>query len=313
MSVSVIIPTFRRPTFLLKALRGLAAQSQLADQIVLGLRTDDRETESLIKNLPAGLPSFETAYCDQPGVIASMQCALNMTRGDIVCLLDDDAEPVPDWIERIVARFAADDRLGMVGGRDLLRDHPEMRAAEATTEAVGILTWSGRFLGNHHRGGGAFRRVDTLKGCNAAARGDLIRGIGFEQGLRGSGAQVHWEIALCLDVATAGFDVAFDPEIQIIHHIAPRYGIDQGHRGVFSPEGLYDMVWNEHFVVSRRLPRGKRFRHWLWACLVGSTDAPGIVQYVRLFLRRDPDRRERFVITRRAIREGRRAQHHEVA
>jgi len=307
VKISVIIPTFRRPTYLSTALSALAAQSRSPDQIVLGLRRGDEETEAALRDPARDLPEVEKAFAEVPGVVASMQSALELTRGDIVCLLDDDAEPLPDWIEKIAARFSSDARLGMVGGRDLLRDHPEMRAAEPTTGRVGIFTWYGRLLGNHHRGGGGFRRVDTLKGCNAAVRGDLLRRIGFEQRLRGEGAQVHWEIALCLDVAAAGFGVAFDPEIRVVHHIAPRYDVDQGHRGGFSPEGLYDMVWNEHFVVSRRMTAGKRARHLLWALLVGSLDAPGAAQYVRLLLRRDPRRNERLAITWNAIRDGRKA------
>ena len=307
MTISVIIPTFRRPSYLLTALRALAAQRQLPDQIVLGLRRGDEETGAMLREHASEIPTVEIAYVEVPGVVASMQAALERTRGDIVCLLDDDAEPLPDWIGKIAARFSADGRLGMVGGRDLLRDHPEMRAAEPTTMRVGIFAWSGRFLGNHHRGGGGFRRVDTLKGCNAAGRGDLLRRIGFEQGLRGAGAQVHWEIALCLDVAAAGFDVAYDPEILVIHHIAPRYDVDQGHRGVFSPEGLYDMVWNEHFVVSNRMSPANSFRHYLYAVLIGSYSAPGVVQYLRLLLHRDPHRNERFAITWKAIHDGRRA------
>ncbi|MBE2203383.1 MAG: glycosyltransferase family 2 protein [Chthoniobacterales bacterium] len=304
MRISVIIPTFKRPDYLAKALRGLAGQLRPADQIVLGVREEDGGTAEF---LATSAYAVTTATARKPGVIASMNAALAKTDGDIVCLLDDDAEPLPDWLQQIEKRFAEDPRLGMLGGRDLLRDHPEMRDREPLTARVGVFTWYGRFLGNHHRGGGGYRRVDTLKGCNAAARGDLLRRIGFERGLRGEGAQVHWEIALCLDVAAAGFSVAYDPALRVIHHIAPRYGVDQSHRGGFSAEGLFDMVWNEHYVVSRRLPAGQRIRHALWAVLVGSLDAPGLVQYARLVLRRDPRRKERFAITRRAIREGRKA------
>ena len=200
-------------------------------------------------------------------------------------------------------------------GRDILLEGFCKSAALAAVEIQHrrILLHPGQRRADHvlrDAGGGSFRRVDTLKGCNAAVRGDLLRRIGFEQSLRGAGAQVHWEIALCLDVAAAGFGVAYDPEIRVIHHIAPRYDIDQGHRGVFSPEGLYDMVWNEHFVVSNRMSPAKSFRHFLYSVLVGSYSAPGAVQYLRLLLHRDPRRNERFMIARKAIRDGRRAGSH---
>lgn len=306
MSISVIVPTFRRPEYLAKALDGLSKQSRPADQIVIGAREGDTATEAMLKKSPLAL---EIAMTREVGVIASMNAAASVTTGDIVCLLDDDAEPLPDWISRIESRFAENSRLGILGGRDLLRDHPEMRAAEPTTARVGVFTWYGRFLGNHHRGGGAYRQVDTIKGCNAAVRGKLLRELGFERRLRGAGAQVHWEIALCLDVAAAGYEAAFDPDLRVIHHIAPRFDDDQSHRGKFSADGLYNMVWNEHFVVATRVKPLRSRIHLAWAKLVGSLDAPGLAQYARLMLRKDETRKIRFAITRRAMKDARTTPH----
>jgi GT2 family glycosyltransferase len=195
--------------------------------------------------------------------------------------------------------------LGIVGGRDLLQDHPELRQNETLLTRVGLFTWYGRILGNHHRGGGTYREVDLVKGCNAAIRGPLLREIGFARLLRGKGAQVHWELALCLDVKNRGFSVAYDPALQVIHHIAPRHDDDQIHRGRFSADGLYDMVWNEHHVVTTRAGAWRRRAHLAWSLLVGSPTALGIVQYLRLCLRKDPHRREKLAVTFRAVKDAR--------
>lgn len=300
MRISVIIPTFKRADYLKKAFRGLSNQRRPADQIVLGVREGDAQTIDIVANTT--LP-IEIATVNVPGVIASMSAAAARTTGDVVCLLDDDAEPLPDWIEKIEAHFSQEPKLGMIGGRDLLQDHPEMRKQEALLPKVGIFTWYGRIIGNHHRGGGVYRKVDLVKGCNAALRGPLLRELGFEQRLRGSGAQVHWELALSLDVANKGFDVKYDPSLQVIHHIAPRHDQDQVHRGHFSRKGIYDMVWNETLVVATRCGVVRRTAHLAWALLVGSQVTPGIVQYIRLCLKRAPHRTDRLATTWRAFRE----------
>lgn len=300
MHVSVIIPTFRRTEFLAHAMRGLARQTRQADQIVLGVREGDDETLRAAASYPV-----ETAIVQVPGVIASMSAAAARTDGDIVCLLDDDAEPLPDWIAQIEERFATEPNLGILGGRDLLQDHPEMRKTEPTTETVGVFTKYGRILGNHHKGAGSFRHVDLVKGCNAAVRGPLLREIGFAQDLRGRGAQVHWELALCLDVANRGFAVGYDPSLQVVHHIAPRHDNDLIHRGHFSAEGLYDMVWNEHRVVASRAGKRRSTAHLAWSVLAGSLTAPGFLQYLRLCAQRDPHRTEKLATTLRAIRDAR--------
>jgi len=307
MRLSVIIPTYKRPGYLAMALRGLATQVRPADQVILGIRESDDETAGFLKtSVPPGL-AVETVTVREGGVLASMSAAAARADGDVICLLDDDAEPKPDWLARIEEHFLNDQQLGVLGGRDLLQDHPEMRQTEPTTECVGLFTIYGRILGNHHRGAGKFRLVDLVKGCNAAVRGSLLHKIGFIGGLRGRGAQVHWELALCLDAAKQGYTVAYDPALQVIHHIAPRHDDDQIHRGGFSAEGLYDMVWNEHFVVGTRARRGRRAAHLIWALAVGSLTAPGLLQFFRLCLRSDPDRSERLSTTVRATLAGRRA------
>ncbi len=302
MRISVIIPTFKRMEYLEKALRGLAGQKRPADQIVVGVRESDLATLEFLATAPLAL---EIASTSEPGVIASMNAAATKTDGEVVCLLDDDAEPLPDWLEKIERHFANEPRLGIVGGRDLLQDHPELRQHETLLTRVGIFTWYGRILGNHHRGGGTYRKVDLVKGCNAAIRGPLLREIGFARHLRGKGAQVHWELALCLDVKNRGFSVGYDPALQVIHHIAPRHDDDQIHRGRFSADGLYDMVWNEHHVVTTRAGAWRRRAHLAWSLLVGSPTAPGLVQYLRLCLRRDPHRTEKLAGTFRAAKNAR--------
>jgi GT2 family glycosyltransferase len=304
MRISVVVPTYQRPEYLAKTLNGLGAQKVMPHQVVIGVRRGDESTIQFLEDFQAQHPdkkfSIVVAYVDAPGVIASMNAAISKTDGELVCLFDDDAEPLPDWVEKAVDLFERDATLGALGGRDLLQDEPEMRRQEATTESVGLLTKYGRIVGNHHRGEGPFRYVDLLKGCNLAVRGDLLREIGLETKLLGQGAQLHWELALCLDIKGKGYSVAYDPALQIIHHIAPRFDDDQIHRGKFSRQGLYDMVYNEHFVIHSRLRDSRRFFHLLWSFMIGTLVAPGLIQFVRGMLKGQKFMGQKLKITLRA-------------
>jgi GT2 family glycosyltransferase len=306
MKTSVIVPTYRRPEYLKLVLAGLANQERVPDQVVVACREEDAATRDFLACGGWGDLPLDVVFVGGAGVIAAMACGAARATGDVMCLLDDDAEPLPDWLARIVERFAADARLGALGGRDLLQDHPEMRRKEPAARQVGIITWYGRITGNHHRGCGPMRRVHVLKGCTMALRAEAFRRTGFEASLRGAGAQPHWEMALCLDIAALGFTVAYDPAIRVIHHIAPRHDADQIHRGGFSAQALHDMVWNEHRVIATRAGTPRRAAHWWWSVLAGSTTAPGFLQYARLWLRGDPDRRLKWRTTLHAIREARR-------
>lgn len=277
--ISVIVPTWKRVDHLKLVLNSLAKQTRLPDEVICGVRVEDSETQAFLTNSGHWPWPLKAANVCKPGVIHSMQAGVDASSGDIVCLFDDDAEPLNDWLELAENAFEEMDDLGIIGGRDLLQDHPSMRRQEPTTIKVGVITAYGRIYGNHHRGHGPARDVDILKGCNLATRGNLIRKLGFEHRLRGKGAQVHWEMALCFDIKNAGYRIVYDPALQVIHHIAPRHDSDSIHRGHFNKEGFSDMSFNESLVkASRNVPRQARIE--FWNLLVGSSICPGFVRWL---------------------------------
>jgi cellulose synthase/poly-beta-1,6-N-acetylglucosamine synthase-like glycosyltransferase len=197
-TISVLVPSWRRPDALERCLRALAAQTVAPLEIVVGLRDDDGESARCVDRLRESLSvSLRRVTTHEPGVVASMNTALAACLGDIVALTDDDTEPHRDWLARIDRAFD-DPRVGGVGGRDW---QPNERGDRAD---VGRVQWFGRTIGNHHLGAGPARRVDVLKGANAAFRRRLLSPVGFDTRLAGSGAQMFWELAACLPTGARG-------------------------------------------------------------------------------------------------------------
>ena len=290
MTVTVLVPTFRRPVDLARCLRALSAQTRPAAQIVVVRRAGDEETEAMLRDWPAAGMVVETVVVDVPGVVAAMNAGLVAARGEIVALTDDDAAPRPDWLAKIEAHFAADPTVGGVGGRDFLP--PEMLHGAPDAAVVGMVQWHGRVVGGHHLGAGPARRVHVLKGVNSAYRAAALQPVGFDTRLRGAGAQVHWELSLGLALRRAGWKLVYDPAVAVDHFPAPRADTDSLHRGRFHAAALENMVYNETVVLSGHLPPVRRAVYWVWAILVGTRDAPGLAQAVRLALRRQPHLRE---------------------
>jgi hypothetical protein len=152
---------------------------------------------------------------------------------------------------------------------------------------VGKVQWFGRVIGNHHLGAGAARDVDVLKGVNCAYRAPLLRAAGFDRRLAGSGAQLFWELALCLPIRRAGWRLVYDPAIAVDHHVEPRSEGDQLHRGGFTAAPLSDATHNETLVLLENLPAASRAAFMIWAVLVGTRHEPGLAQVPRLLLRGD--------------------------
>jgi glycosyltransferase involved in cell wall biosynthesis len=279
-AVSVIIPTLRRPEHLERCLASLVCQTQKPDEILVGLRADDDSNDEVLRRFQPELP-VRSVEARGVGVVGSMNSCIREASGDYIALLDDDVELPPNWIAQMVGHIRGRPVVYASGGRDLLQDHPEMRRNEPVTEDVGRFYWFGRITGNHHRGGGKARTVDVLRGSNFLLRGDFLREVGFETDLRGRGAQVNWELALALQARQRGAKFVYDPEVEIIHHVGPRFDSDSIHRGGFDFAGTVDIAFNETLVLLKHGRGLFRVTANLWQVLVGSAACPGLLHIFR--------------------------------
>jgi cellulose synthase/poly-beta-1,6-N-acetylglucosamine synthase-like glycosyltransferase len=282
MRVSVLVPSYRRPKDLARCLAALEAQSQGADRVVVVTRTNDFETLEITKSWEAKLPLC-IVHVDVPGVVQAMNAGLKYCNGDIVAITDDDAAPRTDWLAQIMAHFAADPKLGGVGGRDWIHRNGEVETG--SSRRVGQILWYGRIVGNHHLGGGPARNVDVLKGVNCAFRMAALGQVGFETGLLGEGAQVHWELCLCFAVKRKGWRLVYDPAIAVDHFPAQRFDKDERNR--FDARAAANRIFNFRVAVGSGLPMWRRLRVVIWYSLIGAKDDPGVFRRMYMAIRRD--------------------------
>jgi glycosyltransferase involved in cell wall biosynthesis len=259
-SLAVVVPSYRRPDMLEKCLDGLAAQDDAPDEIVAVHRVDDHDTIAVIDRATKVRPVAVTL----PGVIAAMMAGAAATTAEVIAFIDDDAYAHTDWVFRLRRSFV-DSSVGVIGGRDLLEGYDDPPATH-----VGMLSWYGRLVGNHHCGAGEARDIDVAKAVNMAVR---RAALAFPTGLRGSGAQVHHEVATCLWAKSRGWRVRYDPSILVDHNHGPRFDPDQRMRP--APEALFDMSYN---LIAATVVNGQR--RWpvvaLYGCLMGDKASPGL-------------------------------------
>lgn len=299
-SIAVLIPTYRRADALARCVDALAAQSRVPDEVIVVHRVEDHEAAAVVAAHPlCAQGTLRSVVVRVPGVVAAMQAGLDTVRSEITALTDDDCTPHPGWCAQIIAALAARPACAGVGGRDW---QPVERGVR---EPVGRVTWYGRVFGNHHLGGGQAREVDILKGANAAFRTSLLRAVGFDHRLLGTGAQLHWELALCLPMRAAGWSLWYDPAIAVDHHIAPRHDADTTHRGRFAEGPHAEAVSNETRLLLEALSPLRRVLFVLWCVLIGAGNAPGVLQRLRLaLLTREADPRAVWRATWRGRRDG---------
>ncbi len=244
------------------------------------LREDDEQTHAALARLDPAASMVRVAHVGVAGVVGALEAGRVAARGDHLALTDDDAVPDPDWLARIAEHFDRDPGLGAVGGRDRLAGNSD---PPVRSEAVGGISWYGRRVGEHHRGSGPPRRVDVLKGVNVAFRRDALDPVGFDRRLRGSGAQRHWELAVCLAVGRAGWGVLYDPAIEVGHDEGSRFGDNQ--RGFGDLAELRAAAHNDAYATVRWLPPHRKPPAFLYGLLVGSREAPGLATALERALR----------------------------
>ncbi|ESQ81217.1 glycosyltransferase family 2 protein [Asticcacaulis sp. YBE204] len=126
MSVSLIIPTFRRPQGLKTALASVFAQTGVT--VPVQVIVCDNSPEGSARDQVAALtpPDSQTlVYLHEPspGVANARNTALSAATGDFILFLDDDEEAPADWASRMIATqkaYDADVVFGPVTARLLL-------------------------------------------------------------------------------------------------------------------------------------------------------------------------------------------------
>ncbi len=242
------------------------------------VRDTDTETWTFLESYNRDSLPLRIVTVKVTGVVAAMNEGLDVATGEILVTTDDDAAPHPDWLQRIEAYFESDSRIGGVGGRDWQYVGTQIKEIGERTK-VGRLQWFGRVIGEHHLGVGPAREVDVLKGVNMAYRRTAIKGMHFDERMRGTGAQVHFELAFTLPIKRAGWKIIFDPLVAVDHYLAVRFDEDQ--RYIFNDIAWSNTVHNETLVLLEHFAPIQRITFLLWAIFIGTREALGIVQYLR--------------------------------
>ncbi|MGO9959531.1 MAG: glycosyltransferase family 2 protein [Solirubrobacteraceae bacterium] len=303
MEIAVVVAAFRRPDSLSRCLEGLRLQTLPAAEVVVIVDPIDEASDRLVAERAVDWPELRVARPATHGTVAAYNRGIAATRMELIAFVDDDAVPQPEWLELIVRTFEQDERIAGVGGRDIVVENgrvlelPRRLWGRRRTPTVGRITWFGRMIANHHVGVGGPRDVDVLKGVNMSFRRVAVAGHGFDERVRGHGAQVHSELSICLPLRRRGLRIVYDPAIAVVHHPAPRLAGDQ--RDDISNEAIANAAHNEALQILDYCDALRRVMFAVWGGAVGTTAAPGLAVLGRDLLWGRPAAWGRFVAAQR--------------
>jgi succinoglycan biosynthesis protein ExoM len=121
-TISVTIPTFRRPESFLRAARSILRQEGLPGPLELVAVDNSPEASAAeafatLRAEASGI-ALRLAHEPRPGVANARNCSMTLVSGDLVAFLDDDQEAGPGWLAaliRVQGQTGADAVFGPVG------------------------------------------------------------------------------------------------------------------------------------------------------------------------------------------------------
>jgi glycosyltransferase involved in cell wall biosynthesis len=217
--VTLILPTYRRPDGLGRALKGLAGQRDpgVTWEIVVIDNDDPPGAEDVFAAAARELP-VPARYVRESirGSAHARNRGIAEATGDIIVMLDDDVRPDGDWLARLIEPILAG-RSDGTGGRVLL-DPAVPRPG--WFDEIGI----GGFLARWDLGGPE-RELDPgefIVTSNCAFRSVLLRrtgGFDPELGPRGSTPLVGDDALLTRRFREVGGSVRWVPEALVVHEL----------------------------------------------------------------------------------------------
>ncbi len=276
--IDIILPSYQRPDSLERCLAALGQQQTPATTITVVARATDDATIAVVRATQATDTTVKLALVHEPGILGALAVGVANTSAEIVAFTDDDTEPRPDWIRRIVAHFN-DDKVGCVAGRDIV-PFPAPHNAR-----IGQWTWFGRPLGGHDRGQGPATEVHYPKGCNMAFRADLLQMPRSDRSLC-DGAQPGGEPIMAASVRSAGYQVLYDPAVCVLHHHSERGAHDPRDANVSA--AVHDRAMHNVLALAWH-PGPRRIIKIMYQLVVGTRRAPGFVRAAVAVGQRDRD------------------------
>lgn len=113
-TISVIVPTFRRPVALRRCLEALAAQDYPAGRFDIIVVDDGGGLDPALGD---GLGGVRVQFLAQPnrGPATARNLGARQSAAELLAFTDDDCQPRPDWLRRAVEALA-DHPKALVGG-----------------------------------------------------------------------------------------------------------------------------------------------------------------------------------------------------
>lgn len=261
-TVSVVIPTWRRPEYLRLTLDALTRQTLSGFEVIV---VGDQPS-AVACGAPLSLADKITyLQADAPNISRARNLGVSVASAPIIAFLDDDATPSPHWLERLIIPFE-DETVGAVSGRQ--RDPNGLADAGVASTMNGA--GSGQALTFDETADATVlaapeNNFPCVIGANCAFHRKALADVGaFDEAF-----VFHLdENDVCARLARNGWRVAASPRAEVLHWRAP--GDHRKSNG--APRSLFELGASIFMFAERHASDGQA-RHAVAAMRLRRRDA----------------------------------------
>lgn len=248
--LSILIPTRNNASDLRDCINSISRLDFPLEkaEIIIWDNDSKQEYKDDVKNLiqklgSSGLNIRLIEHNENYGVYTTRDALLRLVHHEsrFILSLDDDVILPALMIKKLVAHFAHDQKVGIIGPRIIYDEWPP-----ETAHGAGFIN---RWLGRYVTEDAQFAiECDYVIGCCMLIRKQVIDKIGsFDRDYYTS----HGEVDFCLRAKTKGYKVLYDPGVVVRHRV------DKG--GTRSLERIYYVYRNKLLVIKKNWPVPQKY------------------------------------------------------
>lgn len=222
MSISIVICTYNRASYLKSCLLSLVNQSLSQAALEVEIVIVDNNSSDATKNVVEELQNqsrFPLRYIFEPqqGLSFARNAGIQASQFEIIAFLDDDAVALPDWLESILLTFSSTPSSVVCGPIDLNWESSKPSwLPESMFYFLGFLSFGNTIRELTQPGESPF-------GGNVAIKKDIFSQVGFfnpKLGRVGARLLDSEEIDLFSRVRKSGAKIWYCPSMKIRHAVA---------------------------------------------------------------------------------------------
>ncbi|MGI9950905.1 methyltransferase domain-containing protein [Moorellaceae bacterium AZ2] len=210
--LSIVVPVFNGPRVTEKCLEAITRYTSVPYEIIVVDNGSDKATQEVINKVASSKQNIVVVRnSENQGYPRACTQGLARARGEYIVIINNDVLVTPHWDKRILAVFARDSSMGIVGPRTNYCAGPQV-VTDCRYDENTLDSWAEKWYLKH---AGSLRGASRLIGFLWMMKREVVEKIGGFDPLFGLGN--YEDDDYCLRAQLAGFKLAIADDV-FVHH-----------------------------------------------------------------------------------------------